>query len=107
MKTKVTKITRNVAGGLAYKLDPRQALAQYASTGCFGNTFYTRAEDQLEIVLNLCKKVDDDYVTKVAIYAGTVAKMQDMAILLVAYLSTLNDKYRFHIAFDRVITDGR
>jgi 60 kDa SS-A/Ro ribonucleoprotein len=31
--------TINEAGGTAYKLSPKQALAQYAATGCFSHTF--------------------------------------------------------------------
>ena len=31
---------RNEAGGLAYQLPPKHALAQLAATGCFNGTFY-------------------------------------------------------------------
>jgi len=34
----------NEAGGLAYKLEPKHALAQVAATGTFGNAFYNTAE---------------------------------------------------------------
>ena len=37
----------------AYALVPKQALAQYAATGCFGRTFYATAEEQLARVLEL------------------------------------------------------
>ena len=43
--------TVNEAGGHAYKLSPKQALAQYAATGCFNNTFYADATEQLDSVL--------------------------------------------------------
>src|SRR6187402_1748074 len=49
---------RNEAGGLAYKLTPKHALAQLAATGCFNNTFYADAETQLEELLNLAGRVD-------------------------------------------------
>ena len=39
--------TRNAAGGRAYALDSKQALAQSAATGCFQGTFYAGAADQL------------------------------------------------------------
>ncbi|NJM53748.1 MAG: hypothetical protein HC846_10405 [Blastocatellia bacterium] len=32
----------NEAGGTAYKFSPKHALAQYAATGCFSNTYYAR-----------------------------------------------------------------
>ena len=38
----------NEAGGLAYKLSPKAALAQYAATGCLNATFYASAEEQLQ-----------------------------------------------------------
>ncbi len=38
---------RNEAGGLAYQLSERHALAQFAATGCLSHTFYATAEDQL------------------------------------------------------------
>ncbi len=41
----------------AYALAPKQALAQYAATGCFGRTFYPTAEEQLSRVLELCNTV--------------------------------------------------
>ena len=41
---------RNSHGAPAYALAPKQALAQYAATGCFGRTFYATAEEQLEKV---------------------------------------------------------
>ena len=34
----------NEAGGLAYKLESKHALAQIAATGTFGNAFYSTAE---------------------------------------------------------------
>ncbi|MEI8383961.1 MAG: RNA-binding protein, partial [Planctomycetota bacterium] len=48
---------RNEAGAPAYKLSPQQTLAQYASTGCFNNTFYASAAEQLDQVLSLCDEV--------------------------------------------------
>ena len=42
--------TRNEAGGRAYTLAPRHALAQLAATGCFNGTFYATADEQLATV---------------------------------------------------------
>ena len=41
---------RNEAGAPAYKLPPKQALAQIAATGCFNGTFYAQATAQLDAV---------------------------------------------------------
>ena len=37
----------NEAGGPAYRLPPKHALAQFAATGCFGGVYYASAESQL------------------------------------------------------------
>ena len=39
---------RNEHRAPAYALTPKQALAQYAATGCLGATFYAGAGEQLE-----------------------------------------------------------
>jgi len=38
----------------AYAFTPKQALAQYAVTGCLNSTFYAAAESQLAKVMKLC-----------------------------------------------------
>lgn len=50
----------NEAGGLAYKLEPKHALAQIAATGTFGNTYYSDASQQLKDVLELIETIDDN-----------------------------------------------
>ena len=59
----------NYENAPAYALTPKQALAQYAATGCFGRTFYASEQDQLERVLQLCEEVGPEFVAKVAVYA--------------------------------------
>src|SRR4051794_19089799 len=48
----------NEAGGPAYALSPKYALAQYAATGCLNSTYYASADEQLQKVLTLAKNVD-------------------------------------------------
>ena len=98
--------TLNEAGGTAYKLSPKAALAQYAATGCFSHTFYADASEQLEKVLELAKECDAEFVAKVAIYAREKGFMKDMPALLVAVLS-LKDKTLFEQTFPRVIDNGK
>ena len=50
--------TVNSENAPAYALAPKQALAQYAATGCFGRTFYATADEQLTRVLELCEALD-------------------------------------------------
>ncbi|MDQ3132888.1 MAG: TROVE domain-containing protein [Acidobacteriota bacterium] len=96
----------NKAGGTAYKLSPKAALAQFAATGCFSQTFYADAGEQLEKVLELTKNLDAEFVAKVAIYAREKGFMKDMPALLVAVLST-KDKLIFEKTFPRVIDNGK
>ena len=57
---------RNAHGAPAYGFAPKHALAQYAATGCLNATFYANADEQLEVVLDLVRAVDDTFVAKTA-----------------------------------------
>ncbi|MBS1796507.1 MAG: TROVE domain-containing protein [Acidobacteria bacterium] len=98
--------TVNEAGGNAYKLEPKAALAQYAATGCFSHTFYADAAAQLDKVLALARELDAEFVAKTAVYAREKGFMKDMPALLVAVLST-RDKALFERVFARVIDNGK
>ena len=98
--------TINEAGGRAYKLSPKHALAQYAATGTFTRTFYAEAGEQLEKVLALAKELDAEFVAKTALFARTRGYMKDMPALLVAVLST-KDKALFEKTFPLVIDNGK
>jgi 60 kDa SS-A/Ro ribonucleoprotein len=79
--------TVNSENAPAYALEPKQALAQYAATGCFGRTFYATADEQLTRVLELCDAVDAGFVARVAVHSRTQSFMKDMPALLCAWLS--------------------
>ena len=96
----------NHANAPAYALAPKQALAQYAATGCFGRTFYATAEEQLSRVLELCNAVEPEFVARVAIYSRTQAFMKDMPALLCAWLST-KDARLHEAVFAKVIDNAR
>lgn len=78
--------TRNLAGGIAYDLGSRGALAQYAATGTLNGTYYATAEDQLKKTLELTATVDSAFLAKVAVYSRRLAFMKDMPALLTAVL---------------------
>ncbi len=97
----------NEAGGPAYQLEPKQALAQLAATGCFNGTFYASAESQLDSLKQLIAQVNDNsYLAKLAIYASQRAGMKDMPAALTASLAA-RDTVLLHKVFDRVIHNGR
>jgi len=98
----------NRAGGTAYAMTDKHALAQYAVTGCFGNTYYASASDQLKDVVALAKKCSPLYVAKVAVYARKAGKMKDMPAVLLAYLASINtdeSRMALRLAFPHVCND--
>lgn len=98
--------TVNEAGGKAYQMRPKQAIAQYAATGCLNNYYYTDAEQQLDAVLGLCRQLPAEYVAKTAIYSRRVGKMKDMPALLLAHLSAV-DGQLLEKVFPKVIDNGK
>jgi hypothetical protein len=70
--------TVNEAGGPAFAITPKQALAQYAATGCLNRTFYASAEAQLDRVLELV--------------STTVVMCRDTAALITAALLRRNTR---------------
>ncbi len=95
--------TYNKAGGKAYSLSAKRALAQYVCTGVFNNTFYTSGEEQLAKVLELCQQVEPEFVAKLAVYSRKSSFMKDMPALLVAYLGTINRADLLNRVFPKVI----
>jgi len=97
----------NEAGGLAYQLEPKHALAQIAATGTFGNSYYSTAETQLAEMMKLVDLVDDNqFLAKLALYAREKACMKDMPAALLVALS-VRDTVLMHRVFDRVVDNGR
>jgi 60 kDa SS-A/Ro ribonucleoprotein len=98
--------TVNSENAPAYALGPKQALGQYAATGCFGRTFYATADEQLTRVLELCDAVDSEFVARIAVYSRTQSFMKDMPALLCAWLSA-RDARLHEAVFARVIDNAR
>ncbi|MBX7115627.1 MAG: RNA-binding protein [Myxococcaceae bacterium] len=96
----------NEAGGPAYRLTARQALAQYAATGCLNATYYASAEGQLAQVLKFCAQVEPEFIARTAVYCRERAMMKDMPALLCAVLSVRSPAL-LGAVFDRVIDDGK
>lgn len=90
----------------AYKLTPREALAQYAVTGTFNGTFYADGAEQLDAVKALALEVEPEFLAKVAIHAAEKGHMKDMPVTLLAMLSSLQSD-AFARAFPRVIRSGK
>jgi len=99
--------TVNEAGGDAFKLEAKDALAQLAATGTFGNAFYANAQTQLDTMRKLIDEVDDnEFLAKLAVYSRERAYMKDMPAALLVVLSR-RDTVLMHRVFDRVADNGR
>lgn len=96
--------TVNAAGARAYALSSKQALAQYAATGCLSDTFYASAEAQLDQVLTLACAAPSRFVAQTALWARGRGHMKDMPAVLVAYLTVVDPALAERV-FDRVIDD--
>src|SRR4051812_33124293 len=82
----------NEAGGVAYRLSPKAALAQYAATGCLSSTYYASAQEQLDTVLNLCShpETEPEFIARVALFSRSKGHMKDLPALLCATLSVFS-----------------
>lgn len=96
----------NEARGKAYARTPKQALAQYAATGCLNGTFYATAEEQLAVMLGLCEKVETSFLAQTALWCREAGSMKDMPALLCAVLATRNLALLESI-FPRVLDNGK
>ena len=90
----------------AYALSAKQALAQYAATGCMNHTFYASAEEQLAKVLELCVGVEPEFIAKTALFCRERGHMKDMPALLCAVLS-VRDRALLAQVFPRVVDSGK
>jgi len=112
--------TKNAAGGRAYSRSPKEALAQYAATGMFGDTFYADAEEQLTEVLKLAERCSTQYILKCAVYAREAGWLKDMPAVLLAVASSrlrggivgsgpdyFPDREAFAEAFRRIVDNGK
>lgn len=100
---------RNEAGGKAYAKGPELALATYATTGTFNDTFYASAKEQLDETLKYAAQCEVGFIGRLAVYARERGFMKDMPALLCAHLTTRGEEGREVLGkiFMRVIDNGR
>lgn len=108
-KTRAAKTRTNAvndAGGRAYAMSDKHALAQYAVTCTFGGTYYVDGKAQLDKVLELANNVEPEFLAKVAIYSRKYGYLKDMPAFLMAVLVTKDPALAKKI-FPQVIDNGR
>lgn len=97
---------KNAAGGVAFKLTDSVALAKYAVSGTFNNTYQMDAKEQLDKILELTKNVSPEFIAKLAVYSRQCGKMKDMPAMLLAILAKTNLPL-FKKIFTRVIDNSK
>lgn len=107
-RAKVT-VDRNEAGGLAYKLSPKQALARLMVTGCLSDVFYADAESQLDNFQKLALDVEPEFLGKCAVYAREKGRMKDAPAFACAVLSNRGEAGNkvLDLVFARVIGNAK
>src|SRR6185295_10415967 len=108
VSVKVTKApnTVNHAGGTAYTLGDKAALAQLAMTGCFNGTYYVSDKEQLTKTLELANKLPPEFVAKLAVYARQKGLMKDMPAVLAAVVAGKDSDLLSKI-FSRVVDNPK
>lgn len=109
--------TVNAAGGIAYELSPKHALAQITATNCFNGTYYVDADSNLKIAKDAAIKLQNDpkFVAQCAVYGRDKAYMKDMPAFLTVLLQDIcsklppdhEHKSLFRTVFRRTIDNGK
>lgn len=102
---------KNNAGGKAYAMSDKHALAQLAATCTFNGTFYADTTAIYEMVKQTVDRlidsgVEPEFIAKVALYSRDKAYMKDMPAYLTARLIKL-DAVLFRKVFRKVINNGK
>ena len=96
----------NEAGGTAYSLEAKAALAQYLMTGCLNGSFYASATKQLDSILALADLVEPEFLAKAAIHARQKGYMKDTPAFITALLTKKSGALAEKV-FPRVIDNGK
>lgn len=105
--TKTNKLVDNAAGGKSYELSAEQALAAYAVTCCFNDTFYASAESHVDKLKELLEKVNPTLIAKVAVYSHQQGNMKDTPAYLLSFLFSKGESELVCKIFNRIITNAK
>jgi 60 kDa SS-A/Ro ribonucleoprotein len=99
--------TVNRAGGKAYSVTDKNALAIYIATGTLNGTYYTNAAQQLEELKKIVKGCDSQFIAKAAVYGHRVAKMKDLPAYMLAELTARHENELLAEVFNSVISNTK
>ena len=98
--------TTTFEGGKAYTLDLEEKLCHAFTMGFLNGNFYTKQEDVIKVTRDLFNEAlikCPELATKYAVYAAEDLGMKLMPTLWLVYVSTLQDKTLFQVAFPRIM----
>ena len=111
---KVKKMTGNLIetneGGVAYANTFKETLAEFFSLGLLNGNFYQSQQEVLKNAKHIFEKAlaeCPEFATKCAIYGNNVNSLKLVPTVWLVYLSTLEDKTLFKIAFPRIIRNPK
>ena len=103
-------IKRNYEGGIGYEMTLKEKITEFFSLGLLNGTFYQDEVDVLNDARELFEEALDncsEFATKAAIYGNNVNSLKLVPTIWLVYLSTLEDKTLFNVAFDRIIRNPK
>ena len=106
-KSRPPTTTTNLAGGKAYSLADKEALAQLVMTGCLGSTFYASDEYQLKTILEIAGRCEARFVGQCALVGRKKGKIKDAPALLLAHLAARGELEVLKKVFPDVIDNAR
>lgn len=86
-----SNVTTNHEGEKAYKLSPRLELYTLVVTSMFSDNFYESSDGRLERLRTLIKRVDPEFVAKLAVYAREQMYLRTMPMILVVELAKVHN----------------
>ena len=85
-KTEGINKTINYEGEVAYKESPEMELYSLVCTSIMQDKFYEKSTDRINRLRDLIKKVDDEYIIKLAIYAREKMYLRAIPLVLMVEL---------------------
>lgn len=105
-KKPVKNLTKNSSGGNAFSKSSEQTLAQLVVSSFVGGTFYTSAEQHLELIKKLASEVSAEFLAACAIYSRDKGYMKDMPVVLLTLLRERDSKL-YRETFSKVVDNSR
>ncbi|GHU47897.1 ribonucleoprotein [Spirochaetia bacterium] len=104
----LTGKTKTYEGGVGYKTNLRETIAEFFSLGLLNGMFYQTQEQVMEGAVEIFQKAlaeCPEFAAKAAIYGHTVNSLKLVPTIWLVYLSTLENKALFNRAFPKIITN--